>query len=363
MEDWKKMVDYEDEYEISSRGKICSIEREISIVKNFGKTVIKKLSESKMISVAKTTQGNKATLFKNGERKVINVARVMMLTFSPSVNKIQDVIMFKDGDKNNVSLENCYWASKSDVWEDTRSYNPNKKNFYSYPFIYLTTRRFKNGEISQKYYRTFCKDPLSGKKHFVGNFKDEDEAVNAQDKFLYKLEQHVADERQPRLIDEKVKLTSGFKWIPGFEGLYEVHPELGIFKCKSFKINKVGKKVYSERKNVFEFARYCKLIALDGNIVRKSKKSIMAELFVENPNELPFVLHNNKDASDCSVDNLRWVDSEEYYFETGKPNKSTRVPGVVYDSNCRYYRVTHNKKFMGHFWTLEEAVEFKNKLK
>ena len=361
MEDWKKMVDYEDEYEISSRGKICSIEREISIVKNFGKTVIKKLSESKMISVAKTTQGNKATLFKNGERKVINVARMMMLTFEPTTD-YKNLVLFHDNDKNNVSMENCYWASQSDANESSRFFNKSKKKFYSYPFIYISTRRFKDGSISQTYYKTYCKCTRTGKVHFVGTYKDEDEALVAQDRFLYKLEQYTPDERQPRLIDEKVKLTSGFKWIPGFEGLYEVHPELGIFKCKSFKINKVGKKVYSERKNVFEFARYCKLIALDGNIIRRSKKSIMAELFVENPNGYEFVLHNNKDAYDCSPSNLRWVSSDEYYFEVGKPNKSTRHPGIVYDINCRHYRVTHNKKFMGHFWTLEEAIQYKQKL-
>lgn len=362
MEDWKKMVGYEDEYEISSLGKICSIEREISIVKNFGKTVIKKLSESKMISVSKTTQGSKATLFKNGERKVVNVARMMMLTFSPMDSKLKTIVMFKDGDKNNVSLDNCYWASKSDVWEDTRSYNPNKKNFYSYPFIYLTTRRFKNGEISQKYYRTYCKCPRTGKKHFVGNFKDEDEAVNEQDKFLYKLEIRSTQDYNNRVIDEKYSPSKGCVALPGYYGLYEVHPEEGIYKCKGYSMNKSNNLVPVKRKNVFKFEKYCKLIGLNGDVTRKSKKSIMAELFVENPNGYKHILHNNKDAYDCSPSNLRWVSSDEYYFEVGKPNRSTKTPGVVYDSNCRHYRVTHNKKFMGHFWELNEAVEFKKKL-
>lgn len=359
-EQWKKMVDYENEYEISSRGKICSIEREVLIVKNFGQTKIKKLVESKMISVSKTSQGSKATLFKDGNKKLISVARMMLLTFNPPSKK-NAVVMFEDGDIHNVTLENCRWGTKSEVNENIRL--SRGREFYSYPYIHLLTRRYKDGTISQKYYRTFCKHPFTGKILFVGNYKDEVQAVNAQDSFLAKLEKYTPRKYSVRYVDDSVELTDGCKWVPGFENLYEVHPVDGVFRCAGYSLNKEGKKLDYNRTNVFKYDRYCNLVKMDGSVVRKSRKSIMAELFVDNPKGYTRILHKNKDVNDCSIENLEWVDDETYWYNVGKPNKGTKTAGIVYDSNTRYYKVMHNRKYVKSFWTQEEAIEFKNKLK
>ena len=87
--------------------------------------------------------------------------------------------------------------------------------------------------------------------------------------------------------------------VPGYEGLYEVS-------------NKGNVKSLIKNKIIKGFINRCGyiLVGLSKNGIRKkiTIHRLVAQVFIENPDNLPEVNHKDEDKANNSVDNLEWCD-------------------------------------------------------
>lgn len=106
-----------------------------------------------------------------------------------------------------------------------------------------------------------------------------------------------------------------WKPIKGYENLYEVS-NLGRVKSleRTIKHSKGGNKVIKERilegncnSSGYVIIKLCK----NGNKKNFSIHRLVAEAFILNPENRPYVDHINTDKTDNRVENLRWVTQKE----------------------------------------------------
>ena len=104
-----------------------------------------------------------------------------------------------------------------------------------------------------------------------------------------------------------------WKDIPNYEGLYQAS-NYGRIKSLSRIINhKSTGKVISKEKILKSHTNYgYKNVLLSKNNEKKYKKihRLVAETFIPNPNNLPYINHTNENRSDNRVENLEWCDSK-----------------------------------------------------
>lgn len=100
-----------------------------------------------------------------------------------------------------------------------------------------------------------------------------------------------------------------WKDIKGYEGLYQVS-NLGRVRSLDRVINHPitynqfikGKIIVPQQRGNYKKVDLCK----DGKICQKSVHRIVAEAFVDNPNNLPIVNHKDENPSNNRADNLEW---------------------------------------------------------
>jgi len=99
---------------------------------------------------------------------------------------------------------------------------------------------------------------------------------------------------------------------------------------------------------------------------------LIAEQYIPNPENKPFVDHINRIKTDNRICNLRWATSKEN--NNNMPERSINKNSTTGHKNIsktkdkygnigyRYSKVLNGKKFSKRFKTLEEALDFKNSL-
>ncbi len=57
------------------------------------------------------------------------------------------------------------------------------------------------------------------------------------------------------------------------------------------------------------------VVSLNNNNIKKLYRlhKLLAQTFIPNPDNLPFVLHINRDKDDNRIENLKWVSKKDYY--------------------------------------------------
>lgn len=105
-EEWRDVVGYESSYEVSSYGKIKSIERRCAS-KN-GKT--RKVPERIMKPKIDRYGYSAIHLSKNGERRDFTIHRLVALAFIPNPENLPQV-NHKDGDKLDNRVDSLEWCS------------------------------------------------------------------------------------------------------------------------------------------------------------------------------------------------------------------------------------------------------------
>ena len=134
--------------------------------------------------------------------------------------------------------------------------------------------------------------------------------------------------------------------INGYEGLYEIH------------LN--GSRVWSVRNKMYLKPRPCRIGYLYVNLKHNSSKTVkihrlIAEYFINNPNNYPCVDHIDGDKQNNDIQNLRWVT-----YEQNNINKKT-TKGYCWDKSmyCWKASIKINKKsiHLGYYNTKEEARE------
>lgn len=108
--------------------------------------------------------------------------------------------------------------------------------------------------------------------------------------------------------------------------------------------------------SINQFGRKYYYVSING----KSKKvhRIVAETFIENPLNKPFVNHIDNNGLNNKLDNLEWVTTSENQIHYRKFINNYSGLGKYICKNGKYFIVKKNGIFCKYFKTLEEAKEF-----
>jgi hypothetical protein len=92
-------------------------------------------------------------------------------------------------------------------------------------------------------------------------------------------------------------------------------------------------------------------------IGRKTIHRLLAETFIPNPNNLPYVDHVNRQSLDNSIQNLRWISAAGNSLNKSKKAGATsKYIGVCKQTNGNRYTARFRQKHLGCFITQEEAA-------
>lgn len=145
-----------------------------------------------------------------------------------------------------------------------------------------------------------------------------------------------------------------WKPIKDYEGLYEIS---NYGRVKSFYKDKT-KILKKGIRNTYE------IIQLSKNKKRKSFQihRLVAEAFLDNPNNYEIVNHKDFNRINNRVDNLEWC-NQKYNVNYSRINmigknhiQKDKIYGIFHRKNRGLYEVTIKQKYYGSFKTLQEAL-------
>lgn len=161
-----------------------------------------------------------------------------------------------------------------------------------------------------------------------------------------------------------------WKDIKNYEGKYQIN-ENGEIRSLKFINNQVEKKrkkpliIKPQVRNNYLIVNLCK------NGIRKqySVHRLVAETFIENPNNYNIVNHKDFNTFNNNVENLEWCTQKENvnYSKQNMIGKShifgnKENYGIFYRKRYGRYELTIKKKYYGSFENFESAKERRNQI-
>lgn len=131
--------------------------------------------------------------------------------------------------------------------------------------------------------------------------------------------------------------------INGFEGLYEIS-NFGRVRNRNGAVLK--QRIKRTNCTCYKTVDLWK----DGRYYKKYIHRLMADAFIPNPNNLPFVNHKDEDGTNNFIDNLEWCTREyNVNYGTAKERRAKKIRGVPHteehkkkiSSGLRKYYSTH----------------------
>jgi hypothetical protein len=285
---WKVIENSNGNYKISNLGNVFSIK--------YQKIVRPKANKEKTLRITLPT--NCAL-----KRKTFSIARLVAEHFIPNLENKTHVLNI-NGDKSNNRFDNVKWVSRAEILRQVGK-KGNKLSIYK-----GVSCRIKRDGI-KKWIARICIDK---KLINLGSFHTEEDAAlayniaaiknfgkdyvvnNIQDKRVaFKLEEVEIGEFSSTKDDNPNEI---WKDVVGYEEFYEVS-NLGNVYSKYYK--RILCKYLCEKKS------YLVTLKRNGGVIQKRISKIVAEAFIENPEDKEHVNHINGDRTDDRLENLRWA--------------------------------------------------------
>lgn len=161
-----------------------------------------------------------------------------------------------------------------------------------------------------------------------------------------------------------------WKDIKGYEGVYQIS-NLGNIKSLKRKTHiQNATRIKKEKILKLQLRNGYYVINLCKNGCRKaySVHRLVAETFIPNPNNLPYINHIDFNTQNNSVDNLEWCTqkdnigwSRKHYFGRKKVTHSnTGEKYITYRKSTKKFRIIIDKKEYKSCDTLEDAIRFRD---
>ena len=123
------------------------------------------------------------------------------------------------------------------------------------------------------------------------------------------------------------KIREAWRWIPGFEGRYKVSTNGKVMSfCTRTEGRVLKPNIACER---VKYHYVC--LRNHGKYYNRSIHRLVATVFIENPDNKPYVCHINGNSFDNRVDNLKWGTPKENNFDKiahGTYQYGEKNPGV-----------------------------------
>jgi len=142
------------------------------------------------------------------------------------------------------------------------------------------------------------------------------------------------------------------KDIVDYEGLYGIEEDGRVWSYKNDKFKAVR---FKDRYYV---------IRLSKNNIQKNYflHRLIAEAYIPNPENKPFIDHINRIKTDNRIENLRWVTSSENKINTGvRIDNKLNEKHISKVRNSYIFRINRNNvKYSKTFKTLQEAIDYRD---
>lgn len=113
---WKPVKDYEGLYEVSSEGRVRSVQR---------RDARGQLRKSKIMSVKKIKNTKKVTFFRDGKSKTLSLNKLVAGAFLKAP-KANEKLVYVDGNPDNICAENLKWQKKAQKKHNIYRFEDNK---------------------------------------------------------------------------------------------------------------------------------------------------------------------------------------------------------------------------------------------
>lgn len=155
-EEWKDIPGYEGFYQASTKGRVRSLNRICTVYR--GSTKYKRKLKGKIRSLVNLNGYNGVRLSKDGDKKLIQVGRLIALTFIPNPNN-KPQINHKNGIKTDDRVENIEWCTQSENTQHAYDNGLIKKRLGENHHNSILTKvevanirdEYETGEVSQQY--------------------------------------------------------------------------------------------------------------------------------------------------------------------------------------------------------------------
>jgi hypothetical protein len=116
MENWKDIKGYEGYYMVSDLGNVKSLERKVMTYQGL------KTRKERILKPYLTHGYARICLHKEGDKKMVNIHRLVCEAFLPSING-KEIVNHKDGNRSNNVLSNLEWCTQSENIKHKFSHN------------------------------------------------------------------------------------------------------------------------------------------------------------------------------------------------------------------------------------------------
>ena len=321
---WKDIKGYEGYYKVSNLGRVKSLDRTIEYKNGIEYTLKGSL---RIISCSGTGYQN-IGLSRDSVMKNFLVHRLVAVAFLNNPDSLP-VVNHIDGDKTNNKVCNLEWASHSDNMG------------HAVDTGLRETSGVKNEDTKNKMSNVTVKEKVENILSVFPNMSNKDIAdiVDSTPKYVYRVRRMVnmtKDEladyyrnknksRRKKAREKSKKESTGvidgagevWKRVLGYEDSYEVS-NYGRIKSLSRKIEvhrdgETHVRYYRERLMSPSIrARYPNVnLSSDGRPENFSIHRLVAQAFIPNPENKPYVNHIDGDTHNNHVSNLEWVTQSE----------------------------------------------------